>query len=764
MMPVMGPAGSSVAGDALHEDPVPLDGLPVQAPLVTGEPVPSRLAIPPARASVVPRERLLRRLKGTGAARLLTVTAPAGYGKTTLITQWSKVDPRPFRWLQLEPNDDDPVRLTRDLGFSLSAPDPIDTSLLASLGGGVGALVPIVLPRLARVLRELPPFVLVLDNAEVLHDEGACDVLITLVANLPERSTLVLMGRSQPPLPLGRMRASGFVDALDAADLAFTPGESQELLGTMSCTLSPEQERAVIARCEGWAAALYLASLTSSGRQQSEMVSGRDLVLREYLEEEVLACAPPADLDFLLRTSILDQMSGALCDAVLERHDSDRVLRRLASSELLVERLDRAGVNYRMHGLFADALRATLEREQPEEAMGLHRRAAAWFSQHEQFPEAMAHFLAADEVDAAAEILWRLAPQYLGTGRSGELVHLIQRFDDHALARHPELEAVLAWAVMNAGDGTQSRLLGLRAAAADDRVLCDGARLSAVIAALRAVIGQDGVRGMSEYASLACASLPPDNPFRTPAMLVRGAAAHLSGDRDAAFADFAAAERLAGGVVPSVQTLCLAQLALLEIERDNWAAATTLTRRARDLQRVHKIEHFAGQGTAMAISSLLAARRGDGPEARSEALLARRLLAHQRELAPWLEAEALIVLARSAVVLGDTAMALGYLADATTAAAQLPDAPVLHTYLEDTWALARDTEPTMPAGATPLTTSELRVLQYLPSHLALKEIAQRCFVSPNTVKTQVQSVYRKLGVSSRAAAVETGQRLGLLEP
>ena len=726
---------------------------------VPGQPSPSRLQPPPAGRCMIPRARLLRRLAGSGGSSVMMVTAPAGYGKTTLLAQWAEADPRPVAWLQLERNDDDAVRLTRDVAFALSRVGRVDPSIFDALRGDAGALAPVSLPRLAVAMKEMRPFVLVLDDAHVLRTARTQDLLQSVIEHLPEHSLLVISARSQPAIPLARLRASGLLDEIDSRELAMTKGESLQLLAAAVPGISPVLAATVAERCEGWAAALYLASIALR-HDRDDSRYGADLTIADYLNEEVLARASEDDRSFLTRSSILRTLSGSLCDAVLERDDSSARLRRLADQNLLVRPLDHCGERYKIHGLFKETLRANLEHSR--ELPALHARAAQWFARHGDFAEAITHASLAGETDLAAEYTWRMTPEWLSEGRSGELAGIVAGFSASARVEHPELDAILAFCAINVGDGEAALLHVERAARSEPRVLGDGTPLAGVVELLQAVIGRDGARHMGQAATRALELLPPQSVFGTIPMYLEGAARHITGERDAAAEQLAAAERFATDSSPTMQTLCGAQLALIDIERGDWPAAAHRLRRARAVQRVHGFEEYTTQHIVFAVSALVAAEDGDARVARSEASRAHRFVSSQHHLSPWLVAQTLITLARTEAALGDAGAARQLLKRAKALVLLVPDAPALRTYFDEACAGVKALEAEPQQDQPGLTTAEMRVLQQLPSYHPLREIADELGVSLNTVKSQAGAIYRKLDVSSRSDAVVEAQRLGLL--
>ena len=247
---------------------------------------------------------------GRARSRVMMITAPAGYGKTTLLAQWAEADPRPFAWLQLERDDDDPVRLARDVAFALVAYRPeVDPAIFDALRGDTAALESVALPRLGTGDEgDAPVRPGARRRPRAAHRAGS-GCAADRHQHLPEHSLLVVAGRSQPAIPLARLRASGLLDEIDSRELALTRGESQQLLAAAVPGISPALAASVAERCEGWAAALYLASIALR-HDRDHSRCGADLTIADYLNEEVLARPSDDDRSFLTRSSILDRLTA----------------------------------------------------------------------------------------------------------------------------------------------------------------------------------------------------------------------------------------------------------------------------------------------------------------------------------------------------------------------------------------------------------------------------------------------------------------------
>jgi len=747
-------------------------GIAVQPALAPGREPPSdvRLTPPVPAGRLVVRPRLLEHLRGSSSAAVIVVHAPAGYGKTTLLSQWAADERRDVAWLTLEAADDDGVALAAAIAYALQRIAPVPDEVFAALRGGEGAVVPLALPRIARALdaRE-QPFVLMLDDVQHITSARAADVLATLLGHIPSGSQVVLCGRARPLVPLARLRAEGRLAELAVADVRLTPDESAQVLRASGVELADGAAQVVAERTEGWAAAVYLSSLILRDPGQPagvQAVRGDDDAIAGYFHEEVIPGTPAEDLEFLTRTAILDRLTPALCDAVLERGDSAERLRALAAADLFVVQLDRRSGNFRVHQLFREHLLERLRRSDPRSEPELHRRASAWCAEAGDVDGALRHALQGGDREWAAATLWQLTFAYESQGRAATLQRWLSWFTPDDMAAFPSLPLTAGWCELDAGDGTRAADWAAMAAAARgaDAVLSDGSPVAALTAMLEAAIAEHGIAEVQASAARAAELLPADSPLQCICMMLLGAAAHVTGDHARA------RELLIDGVrvstlhdTPALRTLCLAQLALLDIQDDRWEHAHELMHRARSFQHRDGLRDYATQAGVFAVSALVGAQRGDRAAAHADALTAARLLAIQRGFIPWLGAQSRWVLADAQLRLGELDSARTYAAEALREVQKDPGSTFLREQIERSCAEIEEAG----GGAGPvqaLTTAELRTLQYLPTHLSLREIGDRLYVSRNTVKTHTVAIYRKLEASSRSEAVERARGLGLLEP
>jgi LuxR family transcriptional regulator, maltose regulon positive regulatory protein len=380
----------------------------------------TKLHIPRARQGLVPRPRLVDRLAEALTGGLTVVCAPAGFGKTALLADWARRSGRPVAWLSLDAADNDPVRFWRHVAASLGGVREGAGQRLTQLldpPRPLEAAVAALVNELAAVSGEL---VLVLEDYHLIESPAVHESVVFLLEHLPAGLRLVMACRADPPLPLARLRAGGELAELRADELRFTLEEATALLGEVAGPGLPADVVAALeARTEGWAAGLQLAGLSLRGHQDAASFvadfSGSHRYVLDYLAEEVLDRQPEPVRAFLLETSVLDRLCGALCDAVTGRTGSQQMLETIERANLFLTPLDDVRGWWRYHPLFADLLRVRLEQEQPQRLPKLHGAAAAWYAQRGMADDAVRHALAAGDAAWAA----RLVERHIGTTLAG---------------------------------------------------------------------------------------------------------------------------------------------------------------------------------------------------------------------------------------------------------------------------------------------------------------------------------------------------------
>jgi LuxR family maltose regulon positive regulatory protein len=413
----------------------------------------TKLYVPPVRRDLVSRPRLIERL-GDGlhqGHRLTLVSAPAGFGKTTLLSEWVATCGRPVAWLALDSGDNDPARF---LAYLITALQTIED------GVGAGVLERFQTPRLPPIeelltalINEIdaisPSFVLVLDDYHLITAQRIHEALAFLLDHPPHNMHLVVATRADPPWQFARLRGRGQLTELRLADLQFTLNEATVFLNeVMGLALSADDVAALTSRTEGWIAGLQLAALSMQNRPDLPgfiaALAGSQHYILDYLVEEVLHRQPEDVQAFLLRTSILDRLTGSLCDALALEHeagtdDGQAMLNRLERANLFVLPLDERHQWYRYHHLFADSLRVCLEQAWPERVPDYRRRASEWYEEHGYLSEAIAHALSADDWERAACLIERAAEPTLMRSEFTTFLSWVEALPEEAARAHPLL-------------------------------------------------------------------------------------------------------------------------------------------------------------------------------------------------------------------------------------------------------------------------------------------------------------------------------------
>jgi LuxR family maltose regulon positive regulatory protein len=731
----------------------------------------SRIHVPTPRAGSVSRTALVNKLRAARSIPVATVIAPAGYGKTTLLSQWAARDSRPFAWVSIDDRDNDPVILLRHIAAALAREEPLPQRLLAALRSPGPSIWTAAVPRLAALLHARGPRVLVLDDFSLLRSRASLEAVAALIDDEADESTLVLSGRVPPRIALASLRAGGRLFELGTEDLALTQREAKLLLRATGLRLSDATTARLIGRCEGWAAALYLAALSIRDAKQAGRspirFAGDDRYLADYFRSEYLAHLRPGPLRFLRRTSLLEEMSGPLCDAMLDDEGSAHELEKIERANLFLVALDNRREGYRYHSLFRGLLRRELLEQEPEIVPVLHRRAADWFEANGDAESALEHAYEAGDTERAAAILASIAVAVYYSGRIQIVERWVRRFDEAGiLERHPEAAVVCAG--VHLFRGRRDQALGLLEAAERGdltRPVPDGSpSLRPWIRVLRAWLCEAGAKAMLADAEAALAELPEASNWRPGALLAQGAALHLLGEDERAEKILASAVRSAASCGAD-ETAAIARglRDLLLSERGDHAAAEELSNDADELLRSTDGRGYPARAFERATWAQVLLRNGRWNEARVALAAAQELRSFVTDAMPWLAVLTRLELARGLIALHDAEGAREILDEIDEICGRCPALGLLPARAE---ALGHELE-SLPeldgAASAGLTRAELRLLPLLATHLSFREIADELHVSRNTIKTQAISVYRKLGVSSRSEAIAEAHRLGLGE-
>jgi LuxR family transcriptional regulator, maltose regulon positive regulatory protein len=694
----------------------------------------------------VDRERLRVQLNGAVEARLVLVSAPAGFGKSTLLADWLGEPHIQGAWLSLDARDNDIVRFARYLmaatarlaGGTDETVAPDAQSFDAEL-----ALVSI----LDHLATAAGGSVLVLDDYHVIDEPAIHRLVASLVERLPPGARLAIATRADPPLPLARLRARGELLEVRAEDLRFTADEAAALVRSTGVELPAAEVEELTARTEGWAAALRLAAVSLRGRPDHA-----DLVRRfgashryilDYVVEEVLAGLPPASQEFLLRTSILERLCGPLCEAVTGERDGQARLEDLERANLMIIPLDDERHWYRYHALFAEILRARLATRHTAEVSELHVRASAWHEEHGDDGEAIHHALLGGDLDRASRIVAVASGRHLNAGELGTVRRWLDALPSEVVRDHAQLSASYAWCLLLAGEteGVAERLADAERALTDGR---DGGPMMrpaiptqlALLRSQLAGLEGDAVTAIAQARlarDLVPGGLPPDAvaTLRGTASALLGVALVRAADLDAAEESYEEALpdlRLAGNALAVARTIAdLAGIAIArcdperavrlcesELERDSVeargtasAAVWAATARARaELGQVELAEAAARRALELATPA------GDGPSARSARATLERI-------------EPLLVTGGT----GETGTRVRRSAGGPFEA---------------------------------LTARELEVLHLVALGRSNSQVATELFVTVGTVKSHLHTISGKLGAVNRVEAVARGRELGLL--
>ena len=733
----------------------------------------TKLTPPRVRSEHVVREQLLAVLREGASRRLTLLAAPPGFGKTTLLAEWA-AEGTPVAWLSLDENDNDPGRFFAHLIGALRtvAPEVGGRALAAQQAPGgslLDAALPLLLNDLVAVEAEI---VLVLDDYHLITSGEIHEALSYLGDRLPTAIRLVLATRADPPLPLGRLRARGELAELRARDLRFSDDETTTFLSEhLRLELPAESLQRLQTRTEGWPAALYLAALSLRGRPDASAVidefAGDDRYLVDYLTSELLARQRPELREFLLQTSILDRFCAPLCDAVTGRNDSAARLAELERSNLLLVPLDTKRRWYRYHHLFAELLLNELTATGPESVSDLHRRAHTWYRDAGLIVDAAGHAIAAGDVEAAAELVGRHYAFFLGQGQLATVRRWLQALPEELAARDWLLCFAAAVVMAHAGELEEAEHW-LELAERAPPLVRNGQEPAGPLAALSAYLRflRGDVPGTIENARRALAAPAAAEPvWALTAQMVLAAALWWSPETAEAKAVLEAATRTARAArIPATAMYFLAIRAAMALDEGDERAAELLSREAMEVMHEADLAEHPWAALSWIVHGTLLA--GEGDLAGAEEAIARGIAFGERLRAWQLIAHGSLALAELRQRQHQPAAARRLLTRVREILEALPDAGTGSARLERTEKLLRlrtsrdRARPTAPYWE--LSERELAVLRLLATRLSQREIASQLFVSFNTVKTHARSIFTKLGVSSRAEAVERGRELGLL--
>ena len=726
----------------------------------------TKLHPPAVRDQTIPREHLLEQLRRGSSRKLSLVACPAGFGKTTLLAEYCKAEAarKPVVWLTLDEGDNDPVVLWSHVieGFRRvfsTVGHAVSPELV-----GAAPIAEVVLPRLVNELDEQGQVVLILDDFHRLSRGPAHDNVAWFIDHAPPTVQLVLSTRTEPSLRLPTLRARGELVELRADDLRFSFSEAEVFLnGHLALGLSREDVDGLVARTEGWPTGLYLAALTLEKAADRHAVVRRFGVssrhVLDYLVTEVLEAHDPSMQTLMLRSSILERLSGRLCDAVIEEKDSAFKLEALSRTNLFLTPLDDESEWYRFHHLFAQLLRVELERREPDIIATLHRRAYAWHREFGTTDEAIHHAVEAGAFGEAAERLEASWVLYANSCRYATVLAWLRRFPDEVLNGNTRLLLVQAWALTLSGLRDEAttviaeveRLGGL-----GEGPLSDGfSSAEASLTMLRAALPWGDVGSQLQNGLHAIELEGPESPWLPVALFAVGLGLYYSGESEEADRWF---EETAAIAPASEQWIVaassLAYRSLIAGEGARVEEQRLLGDDAAELARAHHVEEADGEvPVAQGMSLAARGRPEEGLPLIERGVDFLRVWGQPVELA-----NALLCQVSVRHRLGERDRSLAVLSEARSIIESCADPGNLAERLT---ALERSLVARPGRERQGLTQAEVRVFRLLDSDLSEHDVGRQLVLSHNTVHSHLRSIYRKLGVSSRVDALKRGRELGL---
>ena len=726
------------------------------------DPAATKLRPPVPPGGLVRRSRLDEILDAAAErhVRLVLLSAPAGSGKSTLLASWLAVRTDLVAWLQVEESDSDPARFWSYLVQAIGRARPDVRELTSVVVGSKGDDLVVVSALVNQLAAVGDPLIVVIDDYHLIDNTDVHRGMERLIELCPPQVTIVLSTRIDPPYRLGRLRVRDQVAEIRGADLRFATDEASGLLGPAGLALDAALLGQLCDRTEGWAAGLVLAGLSLKRATDPtgfvEAFRGDDRLVVEYLRDELLATVTADDRRRMLETSILEQLSGALVDAVTGAPGGSTWLSGTADTNQLLIRLDPTDTWFRYHHLLRDLLRLEAQRTFPERMPELHARAAAWFEAEGDHGQAVVHRIAAGDPLGAAKLLLVLGPRLLMDGQVKTLHRLLDQLTDVA--------RTLTWCALLYGwceylDGQYSQAetwLDTMSDLAEDgfdhtaatslRINLALARgdVAPALAAARDVIANDQLP--SHNCDLATAT---------------GAAYAWAGQADDARRILRySAERASAERFPAARVLALVHLAIVELDDGAAARAQTAACTAADAAHDVGLGAYHGVATAYAVRARTTA---DPARAHADALLAVSLAKR---------ASTDLSLGYVLAVCGDTLTDLGdpagvpLITEARAVLGQCRDPGIAGRYLsraESRHGMAERSSTAESALVQHLTERELAVLRYLPAaQMSQRDIASELYVSLNTVKTHCKAIYHKLGVVDRKGAVQAARDVHLL--
>jgi len=704
-------------------------------------------------------------------ASLVLVDAPAGYGKSTLVAQWKRSGQRPFAWVGLDASDNDPVSFWSYVVEAITEACPSVGNGLESLIRTPGSLRDRLIPQLLNRLQEAQEeIVIVLDDYHLIRDPVCHELVAFLLDNLPDRCQLVIVTRVDPPLNVAKLRVEDRLIEVRADQLRFRPREAEELLKNVLGWVPPiRQVKDLWTRTEGWPAGLYLAAMSLGDQADVEAFvdgfTGDNRILADYLTEEVLGRQTPRVRRFLTRTSILERFTPDLAAEVVGEKDDPDVLLELERANLFVLPMDEKREWYRYHPLFRQLLFSDLERSESDAIPELHRRAVDWYQRHGYIDGAVEHAISSGDVALARDLIWRIFLPYMNAGRFQTLDRWLHALGQGTVASDPILSLASGWlAGVHGRSRETAEWLEVAARAPADTPMPYGTgTVGTGVALLSAMYGPDGVsESLASVRRVFDAAADPTDPWRAVALFCLGYLLHVSGSPDEAIERLEEARSLSHYEQATVEAAALAELSLLAGDAGDSATASRRAEEALQVATEASLLELPVGSFVHTAHGRVAAEEGDLISGLEELERALTLCEGHEGGGPWATLQTMISLAPVRFATGDPEGARDLVARARTILEVHPDAGELDVKVKQLErSLGRASQRPAVFGER-LTDREVAVLQLLATDLTHREIGAALFISLNTVKSHVRSLYQKLMTSSRAEAVEKGRELGMI--
>lgn len=681
------------------------------------------------RIQPVLRAPLIDRLLADRDAPVVTINAPAGFGKTSLVSQWLEADDRAF--------------------ISIAADDPFFSVSEAFLLA-------------AELIVGSDPVVLVIDDAQLMKDADV-EALLERVGQFRPSCQLVLVGRRSLP-GVARLRSEGRLLEIGMPDLAMDLDEAGALIRSVAPHLPADDVHELWVRTEGWSAGLYLAALARRELEGSTApLDGNERYLAEYLRAEVLSHLSRAQTRFLVRSSALTSLSGPLCDAALRRTGSAGVLRQIERSGAMLIPLDALGKEYRLHPLLQDFLRADLTGEAGAEAM-IARRASLWCERHDLIDSAIEYASIADDPDRVAALFGAHGLDVAWTGRIERMQEWLDWLDERAPRdRYPTIAFFRTWINLLLG---REREAALAAKVAQDARISgpmpDGSSHEAWVHLLRAALCREGIDAMEKDARLATEALEPYSPWQPTASLLLGIAVMLAGDLEEADHHLADAIEMGEERFALItMSVAFAERSFIAILEGRWSDAAGFAEHACELTDREPVRPFATHALAHVAAARVARHRGEADVARAHLAIVEESMPALTGALPYLAIQARLMFARCALALGDEASARQRSDEIRELIRRAGNLDKFLPSVDEVGGQLLAAEHKV-AKDLRLTGAELRLIPLLATQLTFREIGEQLHLSQHTVKAEAISIYRKLGETSRSRAVERSRSLGLL--